>query len=116
MSFERLPFTSPLYPRFLPKSCASLPVLLPVVRLVCCPQTRLFFMVFMCLHSMIGMSERALDYMVDRVKCRQAFGKPLAEQGTILTDIATSRCEVRACWCPRTELRPWQCGVCCASD
>lgn len=41
------------------------------------------------------MSERALDYMVHRVKARQAFGKSLAEQGTIQADIAQSRCEAR---------------------
>lgn len=29
-----------------------------------------------------------------QVKSRMAFGKPLAEQGTILADIATSRAEI----------------------
>lgn len=43
---------------------------------------------------MIGMAERALDAMCRRVKDRVAFGKPLAEQGTIQADIARSRIEI----------------------
>ncbi len=43
---------------------------------------------------MIGAAERALDAMVQRVKERVAFGKPLAEQGTIQADIARSRIEI----------------------
>ena len=40
------------------------------------------------------MAERALELMVQRVQNRVAFGKPLAEQGTIQADIATSRMEI----------------------
>uniref|UniRef100_A0A7M4F649 Acyl-CoA dehydrogenase family member 10 n=1 Tax=Crocodylus porosus TaxID=8502 RepID=A0A7M4F649_CROPO len=43
---------------------------------------------------LIGFAERALALMKERVKSRVAFGKPLAEQGTILADIATSRAEI----------------------
>jgi len=43
---------------------------------------------------LIGMAERALELMCERVKNREAFGKPLARQGTILADIATSRMEI----------------------
>jgi acyl-CoA dehydrogenase len=43
---------------------------------------------------LIGVAERALEAMVKRVKSRVAFGKPLAEQGTILADIAASRIEI----------------------
>ena len=32
--------------------------------------------------------------MIDRVTSRVAFGKPLAEQGMILNDIALSRVEI----------------------
>jgi acyl-CoA dehydrogenase len=39
----------------------------------------------------IGVAERALETMCKRVLFRVAFGKPLAEQGTIRADIATSR-------------------------
>ena len=42
----------------------------------------------------IGASERALSLMCARVKARVAFGKPLAEQGTIRADIAQSRIEI----------------------
>jgi acyl-CoA dehydrogenase len=42
----------------------------------------------------IGMAERALETMCKRVQARVAFGKPLAEQGTIRADIAISRMEV----------------------
>ena len=42
----------------------------------------------------IGVAERALEAMCQRVKVRVAFGKPLAEQGTIRADIATSRIEI----------------------
>jgi len=42
----------------------------------------------------IGMAERALETMCKRVQSRVAFGKPLAEQGTIRADIATSRMEI----------------------
>ncbi len=42
----------------------------------------------------IGMAERALETMCKRVQARMAFGRPLAEQGTIRADIAISRMEV----------------------
>lgn len=47
-------------------------------------------------HSMrcIGLAERALESMCRRVQSRVAFGKPLAEQGTIRADIARSRMEI----------------------
>src|SRR5918999_4001873 len=43
---------------------------------------------------LIGMAERALEAMCARVKSRVAFGKPLAEQGTIRSDIAESRIDI----------------------
>jgi len=43
---------------------------------------------------LIGVAERALETMCQRVKARVAFGKPLAEQGTIRADIAESRLEI----------------------
>ncbi|XP_048467159.1 acyl-CoA dehydrogenase family member 10 isoform X1 [Rhincodon typus] len=43
---------------------------------------------------LIGYADRALQLMKDRVKTRVAFGRPLAEQGTIMTDIANSRIEI----------------------
>jgi acyl-CoA dehydrogenase len=43
---------------------------------------------------LIGMAERALEAMCARVKSRVAFGKPLAEQGTIRADIAESRVDI----------------------
>jgi alkylation response protein AidB-like acyl-CoA dehydrogenase len=42
----------------------------------------------------IGVAERALETMCQRVQSRVAFGKPLAEQGTIRADIAKSRIEI----------------------
>jgi acyl-CoA dehydrogenase len=42
----------------------------------------------------IGVAERALETMCKRVQSRVAFGKPLAEQGTIRADIARSRLEI----------------------
>jgi acyl-CoA dehydrogenase len=42
----------------------------------------------------IGVAERALETMCKRVQSRVAFGKPLAEQGTIRADIAKSRIEI----------------------
>src|ERR1700691_2147537 len=42
----------------------------------------------------IGVAERALETMCKRVQARVAFGKPLAEQGTIRADIAASRLEI----------------------
>jgi len=46
-----------------------------------------------CMRS-IGVAERALELMCKRVQSRVAFGKPLAEQGTIRADIAISRMEI----------------------
>jgi acyl-CoA dehydrogenase len=46
-----------------------------------------------CMRS-IGVAERALESMCKRVQSRVAFGKPLAEQGTIRSDIARSRMEI----------------------
>jgi acyl-CoA dehydrogenase len=42
----------------------------------------------------IGIAERALETMCKRVQTRVAFGKTLAEQGTIRADIAASRMEI----------------------
>jgi acyl-CoA dehydrogenase len=42
----------------------------------------------------IGVAERALALMVDRVQRRIAFGKPLAEQGMVQHAIAVSRNEI----------------------
>ncbi len=42
----------------------------------------------------IGVAERALETMCKRVQSRVAFGKTLAEQGTIRADIAASRMEI----------------------
>jgi acyl-CoA dehydrogenase len=43
---------------------------------------------------LIGIAERALELMCARVKKRVAFGKAIAEQGTIRADIAESRMEI----------------------
>jgi acyl-CoA dehydrogenase len=43
---------------------------------------------------MIGVAERSLELMCRRVKSRVAFGKALADQGTIRADIAESRMEI----------------------
>ncbi|MDE3198377.1 MAG: acyl-CoA dehydrogenase family protein [Acidobacteriota bacterium] len=43
---------------------------------------------------LIGVAERALSDMCRRTKSRVAFGKTLAEQGTIRADIARSRIEI----------------------
>lgn len=42
----------------------------------------------------VGVAERALETMCLRVQSRVAFGKALAEQGTIRADIAASRMEI----------------------
>ena len=43
---------------------------------------------------LIGVAERALESMCKRVSSRTAFGKTIAEQGTIRAAIATSRMEI----------------------
>lgn len=43
---------------------------------------------------LIGVAERALEMMCKRVKSRVAFGRALAEQGTIRAGIAESRMEI----------------------
>ena len=43
---------------------------------------------------LVGLAERALETMCKRVRSRVAFGKPIAAQGTIRADIATSRMEI----------------------
>ena len=43
---------------------------------------------------LIGVAERALEAMCKRVRSRVAFGRPLADQGTIRADIANSRIEI----------------------
>jgi acyl-CoA dehydrogenase len=43
---------------------------------------------------LVGAAERALEAMCRRVARRVAFGKPLAEQGTIRADIAESRMDI----------------------
>ena len=43
---------------------------------------------------LIGVAERALETMCKRVQSRVAFGKKIAEQGTIRADIAVSRMEI----------------------
>jgi len=42
----------------------------------------------------IGRAERALEMMCRRVQSREAFGKPLAEQGVILERIAEARIRI----------------------
>ncbi len=46
-----------------------------------------------CMRS-IGIAERALETMCGRAKSRTAFGKTLAEHGTLRKDIADSRMEI----------------------
>jgi acyl-CoA dehydrogenase len=43
---------------------------------------------------LIGVAERSLQAMCHRVQSRMAFGRPLAEQGTIRAGIAQSRIEI----------------------
>jgi acyl-CoA dehydrogenase len=43
---------------------------------------------------LIGLAERCLEAMCRRVQGRVAFGRPLAEQGTVRADVADSRIEI----------------------
>jgi acyl-CoA dehydrogenase len=43
---------------------------------------------------LLGMAERAVELMVDRVKARVAFGRPVAEQGIVQHWIAQSRIRI----------------------
>jgi len=43
---------------------------------------------------LIGLAERSLEALCKRVRSRVAFGKAIAEQGTIRADIANSRIEI----------------------
>jgi acyl-CoA dehydrogenase len=43
---------------------------------------------------LVGLAERSLEAMCQRVTKRVAFGRPLAEQGTIRADIAESRMDI----------------------
>jgi acyl-CoA dehydrogenase len=43
---------------------------------------------------LIGVAERAIELMCERVKNREAFGKPIAEQGVVMEWIADSRMEI----------------------
>src|SRR5271156_4687670 len=43
---------------------------------------------------LVGQAERALEAMCRRVQCRTAFGRKIAEMGTIRADIAASRMEI----------------------
>ena len=43
---------------------------------------------------LVGVAERAIELTRERVKHREAFGKPLAEQGVIMEWIADSRIEI----------------------
>lgn len=43
---------------------------------------------------LIGTAERAIEMMCSRAKSRIAFGRPLADQGTVREDIALSRMEI----------------------
>jgi acyl-CoA dehydrogenase len=46
---------------------------------------------------LLGQAERALEMMCRRVKSRVAFGRMIAEMGTIRADIAQSRMEIDQC-------------------
>ena len=59
----------------------------------------------------IGLAERCLETMCDRVKKRVAFGKPLAYFTTIQHDIAKSRMEIEQVWCGVVWCGVVWCGV-----
>ena len=44
---------------------------------------------------LVGCAQRAIESMCSRASRRSAFGKPLAEQGSVREDIARSWCEVK---------------------
>lgn len=46
-----------------------------------------------CMRS-IGQAQRALEFMIQRVDSRVAFGRKLSEQGSIRQDIARSYCDI----------------------
>ena len=43
---------------------------------------------------LIGLAERSLEAMCERAKTRVAFGRPLAEQGVVMEQIASSRMDI----------------------
>jgi acyl-CoA dehydrogenase len=43
---------------------------------------------------LLGVAERALEYLCRRAKSRVAFGRPLAEMGSLRAEIAHSRIEI----------------------
>jgi acyl-CoA dehydrogenase len=43
---------------------------------------------------LIGIAERSLELMIDRAKSREAFGKPISEQGVVRQWIAEGRCAI----------------------
>lgn len=43
---------------------------------------------------LVGLAERALEAMCERVSARTAFGKRISDQGSIRQDIARSRCDI----------------------
>jgi acyl-CoA dehydrogenase len=43
---------------------------------------------------LVGVAERSLDAMCQRARSRIAFGKPIANQGSVMEDIADSRMEI----------------------
>jgi acyl-CoA dehydrogenase len=43
---------------------------------------------------LIGASQRALEYMIDRANTRIAFGRPLIKQQSVREDIAISACQI----------------------
>jgi len=43
---------------------------------------------------LVGIAERSLDLMIRRAKSREAFGKPIADQGVVRQWIAETRCAI----------------------